>query len=240
MQPHAAQETVDLPSELKRPEPSPADTAVIDGWLADTSKALALVAAIDEGRLSSTARKRIIDRAREVAEPQVLDLFERYLPESQRTKRLTATVVPDAILSLQADARRGEDLFFRSTTLQCRNCHQINGQGKPVGPDLSHIGKDYDGYRLLDSIANPAREIKPEYTVYVVETHDGRVFTGIRLPGPEGEVVLKDANGAETRFVAAEIQTMQPQPVTLMPESLIQAMTAQQLADLIAYLRQLK
>jgi uncharacterized repeat protein (TIGR03806 family) len=240
MRVHDAARAVELPEDLRQNEPSPSSTAVIDAWLADTSKSLRLIAAIDNGQVPVALRQLVIDRAKQMAEPQVLDLFERYLPESQRTKRLGAVVNADVILSLAADAQRGEALFFRSTTLQCRNCHQINGQGKQVGPDLSHIGKDYDGYRLLDSIANPSREVKPEYTVYVVETQDGRVFNGIRVPGNDDEIVLKNANGDETRILAGAVHAIQPQQASLMPESLVQAMTAQQLADLIAYLRQLK
>ncbi len=83
---------------------------------------------------------------------------------------------------------------------------------------------------------NPSREIKPEYQVYLIQTNDGRVFSGLRVPNTGDEVVLKDANNKEIRIAAADVEQALKQEQSLMPESLVRAMTAQQLADLIAYL----
>ena len=199
-----------------------------------------MIRAIDLREVKDPVRDLIISRATASAAPEVRDLFDRYLPEKDRVKRLGARVDPNAILALDGDAKRGEFLFFKSTSLQCQNCHQINGQGTNLGPDLSRIGKEYDRYRLLDSIVNPSREIKPEYQVYLIQTNDGRVFSGLRVPNPGGEVVLKDANNKEIRIAAADVEQALKQEQSFMPESLVRAMTAQQLADLITYLSSCK
>ena len=215
-------------------------TAAIDQALSSTSRSLQLVWAIDEQEVTESVRALIIERAVAVAEPHVRDLFDRYLPKEQRVRRLGTHINFDAILSMHGDPRAGELLFFRSAVLQCSKCHQINGQGTKLGPDLSRIGKEYDRYRLLDSIVNPSREIKPEYRVYLVQTTDGRVFSGLREPDTGDDVVLRDANNKEVRIAAADVEQLLPQQPSLMPESQVLGMTAQQLADLIAYLNSLR
>jgi len=225
-----------LPDALLRSHAEPATAQVIDSWLPHTSQALRLIRAIDAREIQGPVRDLIISRATASAPPEVRDLFDRYLPEAARVQRLTASVDPNVILALDGDAKRGEVLFHQSTSLQCQNCHQINGQGTKLGPELSHIGKEYDRYRLLDSIVNPSREIKPEFQVYLVQTRDGRGFSGLRVADTGDEVVLKDANNKEIRLAATEVEQVLKQEQSLMPDSLVRAMTAQQLADLIAYL----
>ena len=175
-----------------------------------------------------------------MAEPHILDLFERYIPENERTKRLTIPIDPDAILALTGDARRGEQLFRESVSLRCRHCHRVRDEGTSLGPDLTVVGKQYDRRRILESIVSPSREIKPEFAVVSVQTTDGRLFSGIRQPSLTSEVVLKDAENKETRLDADQIEQLVPQTTSLMPESLFRSMTAQQLADLIEYLSQLR
>ena len=52
--------------------------------------------------------------------------------------------------------------------------------------------------------------------------------------------MLKDGEGKLVRIPAAEIELVAPQRKSLMPELLLREMTAQQVADLLAYLSTLK
>jgi putative heme-binding domain-containing protein len=73
-----------------------------------------------------------------------------------------------------------------------------------------------------------------------VQTVDGRQLSGLRLPSSANEVVLKDAENKEVRVATDQVEQLVPQTVSLMPESLFRAMTAQQLSDLVEYLSGLK
>ena len=67
-------------------------------------------------------------------------------PRRKRTETLLARYAPPdggevlrtyrAVLALVGDARRGADLFAKD----CQTCHQRQGQGHRVGPDLSGVG----------------------------------------------------------------------------------------------------
>ena len=196
--------------------------------------------ALDKHEINEPIRDDVIARGTASAQPYTRDLFERYLPEEERTKRLGNYVSPDSILAIRGNARDGKKLLFLESGVQCSSCHQINGKGTHLGPDLSQIGKKYDRYRLLDSIVNPSREIEPKYVVQLVQTSDGQVLSGLRVEQTGDDVVLKSADNKEIHIAADVIEQMLPQKQSLMPEYLVRNMTAQQLADLIEYLSRLQ
>jgi len=208
--------------------------------LSRTSSALMLSRALEGGLLSSEDVAESIRQAMELPEPQIRDLFERFLPEDQRVKRLGREFDIAAVLKLEGRAAVGRANFLTSSSLQCRNCHRLGTKGRALGPDLDGIGKKYSRAQLLDSILKPSKNIDPKFLAHLVETTDGRVFTGLLLKKDKAEVVLRDAQAKELRFAADEIELLVPQQKSLMPELLWQDMTAQELADLLAFLMSLK
>ena len=127
-------------------------------------------------------------------------------------------------------------MFFKADGIQCRNCHKIQGKGKEIGPDLSGVGKKNTRAQILESILQPSRKIDPKWLAYVVETVQGRVFTGLLIKKDDKEVVLRDAKDKLARIPAADVEVIAPQQKSLMPDLLVRDMTAQQVADLLAFL----
>lgn len=208
--------------------------------LAGTSSAMMLSRAIARRTLPKEVVAETLRQATEQADPQIRDLFERFLPEQQRIGRLGRDFDVDAVLRLEGRAEDGRAQFLTGSSLQCRNCHRLGTQGRSLGPDLDGVGKKYSRQQLLDSILQPSRNIDPKFMMHLVETTDGRVFTGLLLKKDATEVVLKDAQAKELRFDASEVELLAPQQKSLMPDLLWQDMTAQELADLLAFLASLK
>ncbi|MCH8829928.1 MAG: c-type cytochrome, partial [Planctomycetes bacterium] len=146
----------------------------------------------------------------------------------------------EAILALQGDLERGRKLFFNTAGVQCINCHAIQKRGKNLGPDLSKIGKKYNRAQLLETILQPSKKIEPKYLSYLVETKRGRVLTGLLVSRSAQEIVLKDNKLKLIRIPAANVETIVPQRKSIMPELLLQEMTAEQVADLLTFLASLK
>jgi len=141
---------------------------------------------------------------------------------------------------LDGDAQRGRTVFAQTSGVQCKNCHKIGELGTDLGPDLSQIGKKYDRTKILENILDPSREIDPKFRVHLVETVDGRVHTGLLIEKNLEQVVLKDAKNKEIRLSVNDIDEIVPQQLSMMPDLLLRDLTAQQVADLIAYLGSLK
>ncbi len=212
----------------------------IDELLQTTTSAIQLMRAIDASALDSSVQAEVVARAVGSSSAHVRELFERFIPEEQRPQRLGNIIQPETILALDGDADRGKALFLTAAGVQCRSCHKIDGQGADIGPDLSGTGKKFpERSRLLDTILNPSREIDPKYQVWLVQTTDGKVASGILVKRDDQEVVLKDAKGTVTTIAAADVEELVAQQQSMMPDLLLRDMTAAQVADLVAYLSSL-
>ena len=208
----------------------------VNRLLANPASALLLAEALGEDRIPASVRARVVKAAAASPDPQVRDLFERFLPDEQRVKRLGPVIKPEQILSLKGDAGRGKDLFFKAGGLQCSNCHRIAGTGGALGPDLSQIGKKYTRAQILENILEPSKSIDPQYVTYLAETDDGKVYSGILAAKTEREVVLRQAGDKEVRLPAAKVESLAPTKTSLMPEQLLRDLTAEQAADLLEFL----
>lgn len=177
------------------------------------------------------------------SDANVRDLFERFIPENQRTKRLGDTIDPMQILSLTGNVSAGRELFFANSASQCKNCHRIQDSGGTLGPDLTQIGKKYKRHELLESLIEPSKRVDPKYAMYQLVTVEGKLLTGILVEKSVTEVVLnvlKDGQTESIRIPISQVDELSPQQKSLMPDSLLRDMTAQQAANLLDYLYSLK
>src|SRR5205085_1345278 len=89
-------------------KPSLMDKA-IRPLLQTTSSALHLMAEVD--RHDDSRRDYAVRLGTAHEDPLIRDLFERYLPEEARVKRLGTSIKPEDILALPGNAQRGKQLF---------------------------------------------------------------------------------------------------------------------------------
>ncbi len=208
--------------------------------LADARGAILLARATREGRLPDSIHDQVLAAATAQDNVAVRDLFEPFLPDDQKIQRLGDSINAKELLQLAGDANRGRDLFLNGKGIQCRNCHRAGSEGKPLGPDLDGVGKRLNREKLLESLLEPSRSIEPKYAAWLIETAEGKVFTGLLVKRTDEEVILRDTQNKEHHFKSDEIDGMYPQRTSLMPERLLREMTAQQVADLLAWLETLK
>jgi putative heme-binding domain-containing protein len=202
--------------------------------------ALILLKLIDDNRLPAPLAAAAIAQAASHPDANVRVLYERHIPAADRPQRLGEQVEPAAILALTGDATRGEQIFTYSTAAQCKNCHAVAGQGGAIGPNLSAIGKKYERAALLETILDPSRAIAPEYRVYTLETAAGLVHAGFLVEQTDREIVLKDAEGKLTRVPSGEVEHLEATDRSMMPDLVLRDITAQDAADLLAYLETLR
>lgn len=203
-----------------------------DRLLATTTGALDLLAAL--GAMPEAARRSAVAKALARPPGMVRDLFEAFEPASQRRERLGTSIKPEKILGLKGDVERGRAMFA-NPALQCAKCHRTQAGPETVGPDLSKIGAKYTRVQLLESILEPSKFIDPKFAASILQTKAGDVLSGIIVSRNETELVLRDAE-KETRLKTGSVERIAAQQKSLMPENLLQHLTAQEAADLIDYL----
>ena len=166
------------------------------------------------------------------AKPLVKQLFDQ---ADQREGRLAAM----ATELESGDPGMGRDVFT-SGKGACITCHTIGDDGREAGPDLSKIGQIRTKQDLLESILFPSVSLARDFEPYLIETTDGQTLLGVIQSETSDTVYLLDATAVAKPIPRSSIKTIQPGPVSLMPQGLDQTMTKQELIDLVAYLDSLE
>ena len=147
--------------------------------------------------------------------------------------------VAEKLKGLTGNVERGREAFFLST-FQCGNCHTVQGKGGQVGPELTQVAGRLKPAQILESLLEPAKTIDPKFVTYLVETTEGQLHQGLLVEKNDREVILRQVGNKELRLPASEVADMQAQKISLMPDNLLRDATAQQAADLLAFLQSLK
>ncbi|MCF7786657.1 MAG: PQQ-dependent sugar dehydrogenase [Prosthecobacter sp.] len=175
------------------------------------------------------------------SDPAIACYFERFLPPDQRVKTLGMNIDAKKLLTIQGDAKRGGELLSMTGKMAaCLACHIVNGMGRDFGPDLSKAGARLTREQILESLHQPSKAIAKGYETWIITMKDGSLQSGFLIQSSDAAITLKLPSGQPQTIARDQIQSQQPQPVSLMPEGLLQAMTEQDAADVIAYLAVLK
>ena len=211
-------------------------TAEIESMLDSVDKAMLLALACGNGSLEIDSRQKVIELATINHHAPIRDLFERFLPEDQRVKRLGKTVDEAALLAIEGSVADGKRLFESAADVNCRQCHRIGNVGNDIGPNLSSLGTQQIPAEILRSVLWPSEKIASGYQAKQILTNEGNILLGIVIDETEQAVQLADTAGKVHNIAKDEIETIRLSPTSAMPEQLLAGMTPQQAADLIAYL----
>ncbi len=176
-----------------------------------------------------------------ISNPFIACYFERFLPPDQRVKTLGMNFDTKKLLAIQGDAKHGSVLLSMNGKLAtCFACHIINGIGRDFGPDLSKVGARLKREQILESLHQPSKAIAKGYEPWIITLKDGSMQSGFLIHAGDAAITLKLPTGQPQTIERAQIKSQQPQPVSLMPEGLLQGLTEQEAADIISYLADLK
>ncbi len=137
------------------------------------------------------------------------------------------------------DVRRGQQVFV-SAKAACSTCHAQGYLGGRLGPDLTNLGKIRTERDLLESIVYPSASFVRSYEPFIVTTKGGEDFSGIIKKDAPDEVVLATGPETEQHIARADVATMRPGTVSIMPAGLDTILSKQELADLLAFLKAAK
>jgi putative heme-binding domain-containing protein len=136
----------------------------------------------------------------------------------------------------KGDVRRGQAIFNSAKTA-CLTCHALGYQGGKVGPDLTRISEVRSERDLLEAIVYPSASFVRSYEPVVVATKDGEMQSGVLRKDEPDEVLLATGPTTEVRIARSDITEMRPGTVSVMPQGLDEQLSHQELADLLAFLK---
>ncbi len=138
-----------------------------------------------------------------------------------------------AALNAPRNTEHGKQVFEK----QCSKCHQVQGKGFVVGPDLSSSTRRSDEM-LVSDVLEPSNQITTGYNQYTVVTEDGRIFTGVLAVETATSVTLRKENAVDDVVLRKDIEAMAASTNSMMPENLEKEVAPQDVADLIGYIRE--
>ena len=164
----------------------------------------------------------------------VRDRVSKYFQTTDSDRSKVISQYQEA-LSLTGNVETGKGLFVK----MCSACHRADGVGYEVGPNL--IAFRYRGPEaILQNVLDPNREVNPMYLSYNVITNDETTISG--MIESESIDVVNLSRGGEYRdaIPRSKIAEMKSSRVSIMPEGFENQLDKQAMADLLAYLMQLR
>jgi len=233
-------------------------TGVDWGWDRDaTSRIVAWLARTNDlpgGKLVKTTWKNLrndfTNRWDEALRAELSDDLARL--DSQRPDEASSAQSPRSLVrnwtmedliedvsSLQPETRSIEGGQKALAAALCLRCHRIGQRGSPVGPDLTHVSKRFDGRALLESIIDPSRQVDPKYYNASFLMSDGRVITGRTVGVNKSQLTIEtDPLTARTVVIdRSDIEASLESTRSPMPDGLLDTLTRDEVLDLIALLR---
>jgi putative heme-binding domain-containing protein len=203
----------------------------------DDETALQLVESLKSAAALSSLR---VDELRRTLDKRGLDVQQK-INELESLTNVDAAAQRKRIEELlpemaHGDVRRGHAVFYSSKAL-CSSCHRLGNAGGTVGPDLSRIGEARTERDLLESILFPSLSFVRSYEPVLIITVDGRVISGTIFDQTADEYVIATGPDKEQRVRRDEVEELQPGTVSVMPAGLDKQFTTQELADLVAFLK---
>jgi len=206
--------------------------ALITAFLRTPHLARVLVEAIEKEELAAA---EIEPAAREtllrIPDAGLQNRARKLLDRSLNPDRQAIVKKYQSALRLQGDRRRGQLIFQK----HCQSCHQLEGQGHRVGPDLSGV-QSRPREALLVDLFDPSREVPPDYRSFVLVTKRGQILTGLLASETAATVTLRRAEGIEETAPRTEIEALHATQKSLMPEGMEQVLSFQDVADLVEVL----
>ncbi|XZE54290.1 c-type cytochrome [Planctomycetaceae bacterium SH139] len=135
------------------------------------------------------------------------------------------------------DFERGKQMFAAA---QCYKCHRMGISGGILGPDLTGAGGRFSAQDLLVATIDPNKEISDQYAATQFLTDAGEVIVGkvINMNGNNLQVLtnLLDPSSL-TSINRKTIEEARPASNSLMPAGLLNTLNAEEIMDLLGYLR---
>ncbi|MDR3404723.1 MAG: c-type cytochrome [Chthoniobacter sp.] len=177
----------------------------------------------------SAAQRTALSKSKDAS---IRDRVTKLLGAVADGDRMKAYEAEKVVLGLTPNAKHGGEIFKNI----CSTCHRLNQEGHQVGPDLLDI-RSQPKESILLHIVVPDFEIAPGFAASNVELKDGRVLAGIVISDSPESITLRQPLGVEENIPRSNITSLAASEHSLMPPGLEGAMSKQDMADLLSFLK---
>jgi cytochrome c oxidase cbb3-type subunit 3 len=143
------------------------------------------------------------------------------------------------------DPGEGKSVF----AVRCAGCHEVNGSGGNLGPDLTHVGSARSRPFLAQKIRHPSSYIMAVYSggnvtdgyqPITLVTLDGKRIRGVQKNEDAFSIQIMDSQQRLQGYLKTNLREVVKETRSLMPEFDVSRLSEQDLQDLVAYLGTLR
>ncbi|MBZ5855529.1 PVC-type heme-binding CxxCH protein [Flavihumibacter profundi] len=137
-------------------------------------------------------------------------------------------------LTMNGDIAKGKTVFQKN----CATCHQVRGEmGISFGPDLGTV-HNWSVDAIMANILAPNLSISSGFDLWEVVQTNGETFQGIIASETATAIKLKNAIAEERMINRTDIKSLRALNMSAMTSGLEKQVNQQQMADLLAFLKQ--
>lgn len=195
-----------------------------------------LIKNLREGRITDELKETTYEAVKNAWRKAVRNEVQQYVSKGIVVEGKTKHPSVATLLTRTGNAAKGKEVF----ELYCSSCHQVGDQGYDFGPKLTEIGDKLPKQGQYLAIISPSAGISFGYEGTSLVLHDGTRVAGIITSKTAEAVTLKFPGGASQEYAMQNIKSMTPLTESMMTEGLAEAMSTEQLVNLVEYLLSLK
>ena len=166
-----------------------------------------------------------------IYDPDQVEITEVVVPAVEGKSKLPT--VAD-ILALKGDSKEG-----KITAARCVMCHRLEGLGVDYGPSLKGWIQNQGDEKFVQSVVNPSAEIAHGYPGSRVQLKDGNEIHGLTLSA-KNPLIVQSQGGIVQVIPSGMIESVEPLGRSLMLSADQLGMSAQDVVDVLAYMKSLK
>jgi len=166
-----------------------------------------------------------------IYDPDNIEVIPAELPEPTPEQKKALPPIAE-LMRLQGDPERG-----KAVAMRCVMCHQVEGQGVSYAPALEDWGRTQTREVIFRSIVDPSADIAHGFHGTEIRTKDGKIIHGLLLSKGNPKII-RSMGGITQTIPNKLIKSRKKMERSLMLSAAQLGLTAQDVADVVAYLKQ--
>ena len=208
--------------------------AAINSFMVDSQRIALLIDAIERdkikpGHVSFSNTVELMQNENDNLRNRARTLFTKSEREAKKVNKEYQKA-----LELDGDPEKGKAVYVQN----CGICHQVRGKmGVAIGPDLGTI-HNWRKEDIMANVLDPNLSLSSGFGLWEVKLNNGESVQGIIASETSAAITLKNNGMLERTINRQDIKSLNAINISAMPAGLEKSINQQQMADLLAFLRQ--
>lgn len=142
-----------------------------------------------------------------------------------------------ALKQFKGNPEKGREIY---NSQACFTCHSLKSNEVLKGPFMGQIGAIMNREQIAESILKPNASISQGFATVRIITKNGNNHTGFVTQESANDLTIRNIAGIATSLKKSDIATREELDTSMMPMGLVNALSYEEMASLIAFLEQQK